>query len=135
MLTLSIPAYTGTIRLRGYNGPVGVISACTPTDAGRVLRRLNPHWTKQEHIALADQHAKAAEECAQQWNALADAAAMETFGRKFSISDYRISAIASEEFSEDFKQRLRELAHAESRHSRISAAHRAASRYMRNVHQ
>lgn len=134
MITLDHPAYTGRVRLRGYNGAVSATGACTPLDASHVLRRLNPAWTKQEHAALGDYHAEQRHLCDQQWSTLVDEAALATWGRPYSIFDYRISGIASDEFPEKFKTRLRFLAHASANHSRLSHAHRAAARWMRTRH-
>lgn len=125
---LNHPAYTGVVRLKGYNWPVTVQQACTPPDAGKVLIRLNPDWTKQDHKTLAAAHQAASSEMEAKWNALVDEAAMQTFGRKFQFSDYRISGIAAEEFSPEHKEQLRTLAHARTKHSRIAQAHTAAAK-------
>jgi hypothetical protein len=124
---LDHPAYHDAIRLPKYNGPVTVIQAATSLDAAHVLRRANPDWTPVDHLTLADLHATEAARQLLQYNALLDAAATETFGRKFQPTDYRISAIGSELFSEEKKTALRHAAHARTNHRVIATAHLKAA--------
>jgi hypothetical protein len=76
---------------------------------------------------LAQQHADAAVQQKKEWCRLADAAALETFGRPFRITDYRISGIACDAFSEPMKQALRFAAHACTHHQKASYAHAHAA--------
>ncbi|MDT8992772.1 hypothetical protein RQP54_18005 [Curvibacter sp. APW13] len=124
---LDHPAYHQQIKLRWYNGRINVFQAVTPTDAAKVLRRLKPTWTKDEHASLAQQHADAADQHERAWSQLVDQAAIETFGRPYHITDYRISGIACDEFSEPMKQALRFAAHARTYHRQLSGAHACAS--------
>lgn len=130
---LDHPAYQERIKLRGYNCRVNVLMATNDTDGGRVLKRLNPSWTKGDHKALAEQHAQLGKQMHNEWNALLDVAALQAFGRKYHITDYRISGIACEEFSDEHKDRLRYLAHASTHHRAVARAHASAARWMRNA--
>lgn len=124
---LDHPAYHQTIKLRFYNGRITVFQAVSPSDAAKVLRRLNTAWTLDEHTLLAQQHKDAAAQQKQEWIRLVDAAALEAFGRPFRITDYRISGIACDEFSEAMKQALRFAAHARTLHEKASFAHAHAA--------
>lgn len=124
---LDHPAYHEAVRLPKYNGPVNVIQAVTSRDAAHVLRRANPDWTPVDHLTLADLHATEAARQLMQYNALLDQAANETFGRPFQPTDYRISAIGSDLFSEEKKVALRHAAHARTNHRVIASAHLKAA--------
>lgn len=124
---LDHPAYHEAIRLPKYNGPVNVIQAVTTIDAAHVLRRANPDWTPVDHLTLADLHATEAARQLMHYNSLLDQAANETFGRPFQPTDYRISAIGSELFSEEKKIALRHAAHAKTNHRAIASAHLKAA--------
>lgn len=125
---LDNPVYHIATKLRGYTNKTTVFQATTDGDAATVLKRLGKSWTKEEHERLAAQHGEAAERLKADWNRLADEAAMETFGRPFAFGDYRISGIGREEFSDDFKTKLRFAAHAATHHGTLHRAHDRASR-------
>lgn len=124
---LDHPAYHAAIKLPKYNGPVNVIQAVSALDAAHVLRRANPEWTPVDHLTLADLHATEAARQQMHYNILLDEAANETFGRPFKPTDYRISAIGSELFSEEKKVALRHAAHARTNHRVIAGAHLKAA--------
>lgn len=126
--SLQHPAYTTPVKLPYYNCAVTAKGACTATDAAKILIRLNPGWTAEDHRRLSDQHASAAEAHDVAWSEAADEAALATWGRKYQVFDYRVSGIASNEFSTEHKDRLRFHAHSKTYHSCLAAAHREASR-------
>ncbi|HDR9103380.1 TPA: hypothetical protein QDB04_000099 [Burkholderia vietnamiensis] len=128
---LDHPAYHAAIRLPKYNGAVTVLQAVTTTDAARVLRANHPEWTQADHYQLASLHATEAAKQEMRYSKLLDAAAHETFGRPFAVTDYRISAIGSELFSEEKKVELRQAAYAKSNHKVIAMAHLQAARARR----
>ena len=124
---LDNPVYHIATKLRGYTNKITVFQATTVGDAATVLKRLGKSWTKEEHEQLAVLHGEAAERLKADWNRLADEAAMATFGRPFAFGDYRISGIGREEFSDDFKAKLRFAAHAATHHGTLHRAHDRAS--------
>jgi len=124
---LDHPAYHQAIRLPKYNRTVNVFQACDSADAGKVLRRTNPDWTKADHLQLAKLHATEAAQQLVSYNSLLEAAAQETFGRPYQVTDYRISAIACDEFSPEKKDALRFAAHARTNHRTIALAHMKAA--------
>lgn len=120
-------AYRTPIRLAKYNGRVTVLRTHGHADGAKVLRRVNPDWTHADHFALAARHAQEAMRLNTEYSQLLDTAAMETFGRPFKVSDYKISAIGCEQFSEPAKEALRFAAHASTNHMTLSLAHRRAA--------
>lgn len=121
-------AYHQSVKLSKYNGEITVFQAVSDRDASKVLKRLKPDWTKEDHAELAKQHAKEAEAQQQEWDRLLDDAAMETFGRPFMFTDYKISAIGRDEFSVEKKTAIRFAAHAATYHQLASRAHAMAAR-------
>ena len=129
--TLGHPAYQAQIRIPGYNYPgsrVTVFQAVTVADAAKVLVKANPAWSREDHRNLAEDHQRSWRECGAKWNEVANEAAHSTFGREFLLTDYRISGIAREEFSEGDKKALRDLAGRRGRHMRLAAAHLFAAK-------
>jgi hypothetical protein len=124
---LAADEYQEKVRLRGYNGPVAISSAVSVLDGANILIKLNPALSRQEHAELAEKHTQLYEFHSSEWGKTADAAAMETFGRKFLFEDYRISSIGSEAFSPDKKDKLRLHGHSLSKHRWLSLCHAKAA--------
>lgn len=120
---LDLPAYAERVKLPRYNGPITLFQALSDRDAAAVLTRLNQNWSLQNHKMLADSHAQQAMVQQADYERLLDEAAMETFGRPFLITDYRVSAIGRSEFSEEKKDQIRFAAHASNCHKQASRAH------------
>ena len=130
--SLDHPAYTTTVR-RGWRGnarPVSALTVLTASDGKQLLRRFMPNVGKAEHRILAERHMRASIEHGRKWSELVDVAAMEVFGRPFQPTDYRISSIAREEFSEEHKEALRQHSYAEGNHHQLAVLH-----YMAAGHQ
>ena len=125
---LDHPAYHRRVHVRGYNYAITIFQAHSDRDAARILRRNNPDWTAQDHLDLAAKHAQAQHRQRAAWKLVANAAALETYGRPYQFWDYKISGIASEDFSETAKARLRFAAHAETYHMLASRAHAFAAK-------
>lgn len=125
---LDHPAYHESVALPKYNGKVTVFQANSSTDAAKVLCRANPDWTHADHLTLASLHATESAKQLMRHNVLLDAAAQETFGRHYQLTDYRVSGIASAEFSEEKKSELRKAAHARTHHEVVARAHLTAAR-------
>lgn len=123
------PAYTTrSTKIRGMSGKQSVYSVMSSQDAARILKKTLHTWTKQQHRHAAEDAAKKAKQVESAYSRALDAAAMETWGRKFQPFDYRISAIGSDEFSEKRKTQLRNLAHSMSRLKDLQRAHAWAGR-------
>lgn len=126
--TLDHPAYHESLKFRGYTFRITALLAHTAADAAQVLRKLNPCWTQAEHSALAEQHLRASLKLKEDWSELVNKATLETFGRPYSILDYKISGIAREEFPEPVKESLRFMAQAQTNHLALHRAHLHAAR-------
>lgn len=125
--SLDAAHYHEQVRLPRFNRPVCVLSAGNPADAAKLLRRLAQELSTSDHLQLAKAHAEAAEGLDAEWTLLADKAAKATFGRPFHFGDYRVSGIASDQFPDAMKTKLRFAAHASSNHKNASRAHWAAA--------
>lgn len=125
---LDDPAYNTRVKLPKYNGAVTATGATNDRDAANILIRNNPRWSKENHARLAEQHKRAADRHDKAWNSKVDEAAKSAWGRPFKPTDYKISGIASDEFSDAHKAALRTHAHAKTAHTKLAAAHLAASK-------
>lgn len=121
-------AYTEQVKMRGYNCKPSVLTAVTPEDAGRILSKVMPAWTKSDHKNLAIQHARASSALDKRHSKLLDDAAFRAWGRPFEVTDYKITAIGSDAFPEDIKEELRFAAYGSTNHRKIARAHLAASK-------
>lgn len=128
-LPLDHPAYV-TKAKRGFGGhtfAVCVMSVLSPSTGVRLLKRFLPSATRSWHATMAELHAKKAIEHRDSWSSVADEAAMQAFGRKFQIYDYRISGIGRDEFAEEHKDALRLHAHSQGKHHRLAVLHHMAA--------
>ncbi|MBN3761326.1 hypothetical protein [Burkholderia sp. Ac-20365] len=126
--------YAHQVRLRGYNVRPSVCSAVDTVDGAKILQTVMPGLTKTQHDALARIHAVMAEQCTTAWATLVDLASEETFGRPYAFGDYKISAVARDEYSPERKDQLRVLAHAQSRHKRAAQAHARLAKSRLRLH-
>lgn len=119
LLSLAHPVYSVSPRKGwgGYTRRVTLLNVLTSHDGLRLMRKLLPDVSKAQFKALGLEHARRAREHTSAWSDRVDLACRTTFGRPFEFTDYRISGIAREEFSEEDKNLLR-------LHSRRSSLHR-----------
>ena len=122
--------YRTPVHIRGYNGQPTVMSA-HGKDAGDVLIALTPDMTKAQHAQKARDFDALSEKLQKEYDEALDAAAQDTWGRDFQVTDYRVSGIGSDEFADKHKERLRMLAHGLSAAKTIAAAHQYASKSRR----
>lgn len=125
---LDHPAYHQDVKLRGYNCRTTAVGAVTPADRARVLRRLNPDWTRTEHLELAARHLAESQRLNELHTKLLDEAHLAAFGVPRQFHDYRITAIGREEYAPESKEMLRQAAYGSTEHSRLASAHMAASK-------
>lgn len=126
---LNIGAYTMTAR-RGFGGCTyqpSVLTSHDPYTAKRLLRKFMPCASKADHVNYAIAHAEARATADAFWSGLVDIEFKVIFGRDFHASDYKISGIAREEFSDVVKNRLREFSGASSKHGSLCIYHLMAS--------
>lgn len=118
--------YSERIRLRGYNGPVSVLTA-HGSDAGKILRKLHPEATKEEHLSLAKKYKTRGDVLYRAYGNLLNRAARETWGREWRTSDYTVSGIGSDAFSPRMKERLRKANREMNLYYTASHAHQYAA--------
>ena len=121
--------YKSRHKLPKWNGRFGIDGPIGPREALRIMRSIRPEWDRALHFRREHGYEQAARLASQEWARESERAALETWGRSFRPQDYRISGIASDEFSPARKARLRKLAHAIGICSGRAAAHRHAARY------
>lgn len=124
------PIYRQRVKLRGYNGQPSVMSA-HGKDAGDILIALQPDMSKSQHAQRSREFESLADRLQDMYDQALDDAAQETWGRDFQVTDYRVSGIGSDEFSDTHKTRLRTLAQSLSAAKTISTAHGYASKSRR----
>jgi hypothetical protein len=124
------PLYRQRVKLRGYNGQPSVMSA-HGKDAGDILIALQPDMTKSQHAQRSREFESLADRLQGLYDQALDDAAQDAWGRDFRVTDYRVSGIGSDEFSEAHKERLRTLAQSLSAAKTISSAHGYASKSRR----
>jgi len=122
--------YITKVKLPKYNIVPSVLTA-HGADAGKILVMLRPDITKAQHAMLAKKFSDLDKKMMKQWDKVINKAAMETWGRPWEVTDYRVSGIGSDEFSEKYKKKLRELAHGATDAKKISEAHKHASKSRR----
>jgi hypothetical protein len=120
--------YNTPVRLKGYNGSVTISTAHGDADKARVLIQLQPEMTRSQHASLARGFATLADHLDAEWNREIDEAAMETWGRPWQVTDYRISGIGSDEFSNQRKTKLRTFAQGATKAKYIAQGHEAAAK-------
>jgi hypothetical protein len=120
--------YNTPVRLKGYNGAVTISTAHGDADKARVLIQLQPEMTRSQHASLARGFATLADHLDAEWNREIDEAAMETWGRPWQVTDYRISGIGSAEFSNQRKTKLRTFAQGATKAKYIAQGHEAAAK-------
>lgn len=129
----SVPKITDDVYTRKekpprYNTPINPLSSGDASVRGKMLRQRLPGWTKAQHLAAAKHHTAQAARLEKEWTVTANAAAQETWGRAWQVTDYRISGIGSDEFSAKHKDTLRFAAHTTGDHKAAATAHEAAAR-------
>ena len=94
-------------------------------EGGKILReRLREDgWTKQDHDEAAQMHLDKARAASKKWGKVADEAAQATYGRPFEPTDYRVSGIADDKFSDAHKDALREASKSKSEETSAAYAH------------
>lgn len=121
------PIYQERVKFPKYSVKISPLNA-HGSDGGKILARRLQGWTKADHLAAAVEHDKRAKELESDWAKTADAAAQATWGRDFQITDYRISGIGSDTFSDEHKTKLRYAAQTKGQHLDAKHAHLAAAK-------
>lgn len=125
---LNDPLYNTQVKLPKYNIRTTVTQAHGGRDKARVLIQLAPQMTKSQHAQRARDFLALAERLEKDWDVEAEAAAQETWGRSFEVGDYRVSGIASYDFSKERKDKLRTLAQGSSKAKEIAEGHEYAAK-------
>lgn len=123
-LPITSAVYQRRQRVRNYSRPESPLSLVSPcTAALRMLRRRLPGWSRADHARQALAMERLAKRTAGAWSREAERAALETFGRPWQFTDYRVSGIGSDAFTDARKERLRTLAHRRTDYLSAAALH------------
>ena len=124
---LALPEYATCVRIKGYNGKVSVYTAVNARDAANVLINISPGVNRSRHLELAAQHEALVIQHQLYYNKALDKAAQALFGRPWRITDFKVSCIGRDEFSEEHKAELRYHGYSATKHATLAYAHKAAS--------
>ena len=126
--------YQKAYKLKGYQGPVNVRQAVQARDAGNIVQRAFPHYDKNDHLTASIYHKDAEKAAKDEWVRVKDAAEKKHYGKVRDITEgyYKISGGVDPKYHEHTNDLLRHLAHKETAHSKIAAAHAHAAKYMRS---
>lgn len=126
--------YIERVKVKGYTEKRNIFELHSPLEMGKVICSVMPNKSLMDHDSLAKMHIERYKTLQKEWSELVEKASMETFGRKYQITDYKVSGIACNEYSEDHKKELRRLSHAATAHQILSLAHEAAAKQIkRNI--
>jgi hypothetical protein len=128
---LDSPVYQKRERRPKWN--VSVSPLMDPREGGIMLRRRLPDYTKADHESAARYFENEAKRSKGAWNALIEREHERVFHRPFAFTDYKISGIGREEYSEKAKDKLRELAHYASAAGSAAAAHWSAAGHRKRM--
>jgi hypothetical protein len=127
------PSYDNKIKLKGYSKEGVTVCQCNDShDMAKILIKSNPKWSKKDHLELAKSHEAARSSNELKWDKTVNEASLAAFGKPYHITDYKVSGIARDEFSEDHKKTLRLHSHAAGLHSQLAKAHEIAAK---NLHR
>jgi hypothetical protein len=101
--------YTAPIKPRARRPEYLTTTWITSKQGGNYLKRAAPGLTRKGHALLALHWAERKTRATALWARIADSEARRLWGRDLAIGDHRISGIASDDFSERAKNRLRRL--------------------------
>ena len=125
---LDNPAYTTAVKLPGQ-GKVTAINAHSAADGAKILNKIRPDWTKADHLNMAAKHEDLAESAETDWGDLVSSEFKKLFGRDYRVGDYKVSGVARSEFSDDVKDKLRELNRQMNEHKSLRVAHAYAAKH------
>jgi hypothetical protein len=84
-------------------------------------------WGRAEHLAAARLHVERAKRHGRAYEIALNQAALSLFGRAWYVSDYRVSGIGRDEFTNASKDKLRHHLHRLQQHCDLADAHLLAS--------
>ena len=120
LLNLENPIYTAARKVRGYTYKPTIFGINDIKKAAKIIKSDLPDLTADQADALRTTHDSMAQMMRGTWDYIVNKAAVETWGREYKITDYKISSIASDEFPAVYKELLRTAAHSQSKHNVLS---------------
>lgn len=118
------PIYTKKQKFPKYNVPISPISAHSSADGAKILKSRLSGWTKEDHLAAAEYHEEQSKKKDADWGKTREKAHKDVFGTDPGFSDYKVSGIGRDEYSDKDKAKLRKLAAEASSHKSVAAVHK-----------
>jgi hypothetical protein len=125
---LTHSVYHQTTKLRGWNCKTAALRCHDAKIAARLIRRFGPTWTSQEHASIARYHTHRAEKLLAVYKRVLERAALHSLGRPWQFTDYKVSGVGRDEFSEAHKRVLRHCIHRSYEHEDMAEAHAVLAR-------
>lgn len=116
-----------TIKLPKTKGEHNIFSSCMTNRRLKSMMRAIFGEYANLHVKKAKFAKIRAERYQNLYEAQLDKAAKRTLGRKFEVSDYQISGIGRNEFSDAEKEKLRKYLRLAQRYARVAQAHQACA--------
>lgn len=128
------PRYEKEIKYRYISRTVNVEGAVMYGKAREYGRRMFPDFSNDDHNRIVAEMDRMIPRLERAYGREAEKAALETWNRPLRFTDYRVSAIFSDEFSTERKNRLRTLCRKIQRAKDVRLMHLAARRRVSKYH-
>jgi hypothetical protein len=134
---MSIPEYNDPIYLKRFKFPKwnikpSVFSGDTDVSA-KILRYLFPAWAAEDHLKAVEKYSNNKVKLQEEYSKLLDQAAQETWGRSWRVTDYKVSGIGSDEFSNKMKNKLRMIVNGISKCDVLINSHKQAVKKVKTI--
>ena len=104
-----------------------------PKEPHKKLIRALPDYTKADHLDAANLHEKRADEYDKKWGKVIREAHQETYGEPWHLSYYHVSGIGDSSYSEEKKDKLREVSDYAQRAKDAMHLHRDAAKIVNRM--
>jgi hypothetical protein len=131
---LNDPRYEAQVKYRCISRTINVTGAVMYGKAREYGRRMFPDFSNDEHNRIVSEMDRMIPRLERAYRREAEIAALETWNRSLCVTDYRVSAIYSDEFSTERKNRLRTLCRKIERAKDVRLMHLAARRRASKYH-
>jgi len=132
VVDLENPVYHIRQKVAKISVPVSPTTSIAAGQTGaKLLKQRLTGWTKADHKKAVVKLEKMAKRAKADYARALDRAAQETWGRKWKPTDYKISCVGSDEFSESIKKKLRVLCRKMTIIGDALASHRYLAKYLR----
>lgn len=123
-MALDISKYKRTIRVPKYTGPIGIFhSGVGKPVIKRWFQTYMPGLSVEDHVSKRDEAVKMYLNRSQEYDSYLHKEFKKKFGRKYHLSDYKVSGVVRDEFSDRVKNKLGRLIREYQDYRDIAYAH------------